>query len=57
MGRKKTHYLLARLVPLVLAGALVELTGTTLSTELEGFVSLSGGSLRFSANNNYLFIY
>lgn len=48
----KTYYLRARFEPFVGGGALVEFAGTTLSTELDGFVSLSGGSLRFSVTKN-----
>lgn len=46
-----TYYLLVLLVDFEPGVPLVEFACTILSTELEGFVSLSGGSLRFSTNN------
>jgi hypothetical protein len=45
-----THYLLDRFD--FGGGPLVEFGIIELSTELDGFVSLSGGSLRFSAQND-----
>lgn len=54
----RTYYLLVLFVVFVTVAALVELgCATTLSTELEGFVSLSGGSLRFSITNNTVVIF
>jgi hypothetical protein len=49
-NKNGTHYLLDRFD--FGGGPLVEFGIIELSTELDGFVSLSGGSLRFSAQND-----
>lgn len=47
-----TYYLLVLLDDFEPGVPLVEFACTILSTELDGFVSLSGGSLRFSGKRN-----